>query len=121
MSELNRMSSAVALMVADSLANLAGGDRVRWDVSLQLLPTPQGVPQPVYLVLLQMPAPLLGQNLNHMVFIDVNDLTPVKIAPALKEAMDVLRTRHAEMLAQPAQLPNGLAALRDQAMRNGQS
>lgn len=121
MIEFHNLSEKVANLVCDYMLGAAGVDRLGWDIALQLMPTPQG-PQPAFLVLLQMPSPVLGQNLNHMVFLDVNDLSPLVVGGAMKEGLEVLRTRRAELLAQPGQLAGGLAAQRAAALgqQNGQ-
>lgn len=118
MIEFHNLSERVANLVTDTLLSAAGTEWFGWDIALQLMPTPQG-PQPAFLVLLQMPSPVLGQNLNHMVFLDVNDLSPVTVGNAIQEGLEVIRTRRAELLAQPGQLAGGLAAQRAAALRNG--
>lgn len=114
MSELYNLSEKVANLVTDTLLGDVGNDRVGWDIALQLMPTPQG-PQPAIMVLLQMSSPVLGQNLNHMVFIDVNDLSSPGIVGSIKEGLEVLRTRRSELLA-PGQLGSSLAAQRAAAL-----
>lgn len=115
MIEFYNLSEKVANLVTDVLLSVAGTDRLGWDIALQLMPTPQG-PQPAFLVLLQTPSPVLGSNLNHMVFLDVNDLSPLVVGNAIREGLEVMRQRRAELLAQPGQLAGGLAAQRRAAL-----
>jgi hypothetical protein len=114
-SELYNLSEQVATLVCDTLLAVAGTDRVGWDITFQLMPGQQG-PQPIIVVFLQLPSPVLGQFLNHMIFVDVNDLNPVAISSTVKEAVEVLRVRRSELLSAPGQLSGGLAAQRAAAL-----
>jgi hypothetical protein len=120
-SELYNLSEHVAGLVCQALRDRAEADTVGWDIGLQLMPTEQG-PQPVIVVFLQLASPLLGQKLNHVVLVDVNDIAPPRINQSIVDALAHLRTRRSELLAQPGQLEGGLAAQRAAALgqHNGQ-
>lgn len=92
-----RVTNQVAGWVSTSLARQAPLEDVLWDCSLQLVPTPQG-PQPVMVVLLQMPAPILGQVMVQLVMVQWTDLSAEHFDTAVTQGVELLRQQRAAML-----------------------
>ena len=93
----DRLTDSIAEWVADALAADPGLERVHWDVSFQLIPTPQGA-QPAFPLLLLMPSPILGQTLSHVVLLGI-DATAERVDAGLREAIEQLRQRRSQALA----------------------
>ena len=86
----HRMTMGAAMDVANALRECASGERVTWDVVLQLVPTPQG-PRPMVMIYLHIPAAVLGELCAEMVLIEPRYLTPDNVNRNVRGAMERLR------------------------------
>lgn len=93
-----RITEQVAGWVTVSLARHAWSDKLGWEVSVQLLPTPQGTPQPVIMVVVQMASPIIGQNLVHMIMVQWGDLTAENIDTAVFQGVETLHQQRSTVL-----------------------
>jgi hypothetical protein len=123
-----RASENAALHVQTALAALAPDEKVVWDISMQVMPNNQGGIQSLLAIFLQVPAPVLGQNISTTLMVAPDDVNEVAISAAVRQALEALRQGQSQMLAQARQqsaganpLTGGLAAQRAAALgqRNG--
>lgn len=90
----HRMTMGAALDVAAALRECASGERVTWDVGLQLVPTPQG-PRPMVMIYLQIPAAVIGELCAEIVMIEPKHVNPGNITRNMRGAMERLRQARA--------------------------
>lgn len=94
---MGRISEDFARWAEEALEACAPGEKVKWDVTFQVMQTPNGS-APVMVLLLQIPSPVLGQKMNHLVILGVDDVNEPVVGDSVRSAMEVLRTRRSEAL-----------------------
>ena len=92
------------------------GERVSWDVAVQLVPTPQG-PRPMLLVYLATPSALVGQLVGEPVLVEPQNVTWTHLNGKVRAAVERLRQGRSRSALQTAPTVPGLpgAGVRPQA------
>lgn len=97
--EHQRLSEVAAVHVVGALAKHARGERLTWDVALDLMPTPTG-PSPVVVLYLTLPNPLLGAGLfGELVIVEPKNVTLDGIDREVGAAVERLRRQRSASLA----------------------
>lgn len=96
----SRLTSEAATQVQMALRQCAGGDRVTWDVALQLVPTPQG-PRPMVLIYLTTPSAILGELCGEIVLMEPQHLNAVNVEQNVRAAVERVRTARSESASHP--------------------
>ena len=86
-----RLTIEVGSHVATALRGCALGERITWDVALQLVPGPQG-PRPMVLVYLSTPSAVLGE----VVMVEPRNLTQANTERQVAAAVDRIRQARAD-------------------------
>jgi hypothetical protein len=90
-----RLTIEVGSHVATARRACALGERITWDVALQLMPGPQG-PRPMVLVYLSTPSAVLGEVLGEMVMVEPRNLTQANTERQVAAAVDRIRQARAD-------------------------
>lgn len=86
-----RLTMGASMDVAAALREHANGERVTWDVALQLVPTPQG-PRPMLMIYLHIAAAVLGELCAEIVIIEPRYVTSENISRNVRATMERLRS-----------------------------
>ena len=85
----SRFTEQVAGWVREALRHSAMGERISWDVALQLMPTPQGA-LPVVLIYATTPSPVLGDLLGELSMIEPARCTQPQVDRVVGDAVGKL-------------------------------
>lgn len=101
--EHTRLTDAARLFTVTALTRWARGERVTWDVALDLAPTPTG-PAPVVVVYLHMPSAVLGEVVGELVLLQPNEVTSQNVDSLVGQAVERMRAGRSADAAQGARL-----------------
>lgn len=87
----HRLTMGAAMDVANALRECANGERVTWDVGLQIIPTPDG-PRPMVMIYLHIAAAVLGELCAEMVLIEPKHVTTANISRNVRATIERLRS-----------------------------
>jgi hypothetical protein len=85
-----RLCTTVGVQVQSVLRGCALGERVSWDVALQLVPTPQG-PRPMVMIYLTMPSAVLGELCGEVVLLEPQHLSDANVERNVRGAVERVR------------------------------
>ena len=85
-----QLTEGARVHVIAALTRWARGERVTWDVALDLAPTPTG-PAPVVVVYLHMPSAVLGEVVGELVLLQPNEITGQNVDTLLGQAIERMR------------------------------
>lgn len=95
----HRLTMGAGMDVASALRECASGERVMWDVMLQLVPTPEG-PRPMLMIYMHIPAAVLGELCAEMVLIEPRFVTADNIGRNVRATMERLRKARTASMSQ---------------------
>ncbi|GJF04945.1 hypothetical protein [Pseudonocardia sp. D17] len=105
-----RLLDAARLFVVTALTRWARGERVTWDIALDLAPTASG-PAPVVVVYLHMPSAVLGDVVGELILLQPTEVTGPNVDNLVGQAVEKMRrSRSAE--AHPSNAPRLIAPRR---------
>jgi hypothetical protein len=96
----SRFTTTAAVQVQAALRICAQGERISWDVALQLVPTPSG-PRPMLLIYLAAPSAILGELCGEVVLIEPQNVNDFNIETNVRGAVERIRQARSESTHRP--------------------
>lgn len=85
--EHTRLTDAARLFVVTALTRRARGERVTWDVTLDLAPTQTG-PAPLVVVYLHIPSAVLGEVVGELILMQPMEVTGANVDALVGQALE---------------------------------
>lgn len=96
---MSRITETVAEIVADVIDRAAPGQGLDYEVALTLVPGPQGQPQPLLVIVLTIPSPILNQGLASTLLVQSLAPEAEQIESTVRTAIEGLQQQRTAMLA----------------------
>lgn len=110
--EHGRLTDAARLFVVTALTRRARGERVTWDVTLDLAPTPNGA-SPLVVVYLHIPSAVLGEVVGELILLQPTEVTGELVDALVGQALErMLRVRSGDVAPGGRSAGGGLVAPR---------